>query len=255
MPDPLFITCAAFAAIFIGLSKSGFAAGLGAVAVPLLAMVMPTPQAAGMILPVLLVLDAAALVIYRREVDWRIFWIVIPGAMAGTRIGWALSAVVNEAAVGLMLGIMSVVFALDAWLPLRKKLENIPASRPWGWFWGTVAGFTSFISHTGGPPYQVYTMPLRLAPNIYAGTAAVVFAVVNVSKLYPYYVLGQLSVSNLELAAAVLPLAGLSMLAGVWLVRRVPAHIFYHVAYGLIFLLGIKLIYDGVAAQFMPVPV
>ena len=250
MIDPLFIACAAIAAILVGLSKAGFAASLGAVAVPLLSLVMPTPQAAGMILPVLLVLDAAALIIYRREVDWRIFWIIIPGAMAGTLIGWALSAVVNESAVGLVLGLLSVIFALDAWLPLRKKLEKIPASRPWGWFWGTVAGFTSFISHTGGPPYQVYTIPLKLAPNIYAGTAAVVFAVINASKLLPYYTLGQLSVSNLELALALLPVAGLSMLAGVWMVRRIPANVFYQIAYVLIFLLGLKLIYSGVTDIF-----
>lgn len=252
MPDPLFIACAAIAAILVGLSKSGFAASLGAVAVPLLALVMPTPQAAGMILPVLIVLDAAALIIYRREVDWKIFRIIIPGAMAGTLIGWALSAVVNEAVVGLVLGLISVAFALDAWLPLRRKLEQVPPSRPWGWFWGTVAGFTSFISHTGGPPYQVYTMPLRLAPNIYAGTAAVVFAVINGSKLFPYYTLGQLSVSNLELALAVLPVAGLSMLAGVWMVRRIPARIFYQIAYVLIFLLGLKLLYSGVTDIFFP---
>lgn len=251
MPDPLFIACAAFAAILVGLSKAGFAASLGAVAVPLLSVVMPTPQAAGMILPVLMVLDVAALLIYRREVDWKIFWIIIPGGMAGTLIGWALSAVVNEAVVGLLLGLMSVIFALDAWLPLRKKLEKIPASRPWGWFWGTVAGFTSFISHTGGPPYQVYTIPLRLAPNIYAGTAAVVFAVINAAKLFPYYTLGQLSVSNLEMSLAVLPVAALSMLVGVWMVRRIPARIFYQIAYGLIFLLGLKLIYSGVTDIFL----
>lgn len=251
MIDPLFIACAAIAAILVGLAKSGFAAGVGAAAVPLLALVMPTPQAAGVMLPVLLVLDAAALIIYRREVNWKIFRIIIPGAMAGTLIGWGLSAVVNESAVGLVLGVVSVVFALDAWLPLRRKLEQIPASRPWGWFWGTVAGFTSFISHTGGPPYQVYTMPLRLAPNIYAGTAAVVFAAINAAKLIPYYMLGQLSVPNLELALGLLPVAGLGMLAGVWMVRRIPAKVFYQIAYVLIFLLGLKLIYSGVTAIFL----
>lgn len=250
MITPLFIALAAIAGILAGISKSGFAASIGAVSVPLLALVMPARDAAGMMLPVLLALDVVAVFIYRRDVDWRVFWIIIPGAMAGTLIGWALSSVVSEAGVGLMVGIVSVVFALDAWLPLRKKLAVVTASRPWGWFWGAVAGFTSFVSHTGGPPYQVYTMPLRLSPVIYSGTAAVVFAVINSSKLVPYYFLGQLSVNNLEIAAALIPVGWLGMFAGVFLVRRVPARFFYQLAYVLIFLLGLKLIYDGTTQIF-----
>ena len=37
-------------------------------------------------------------------------------------------------------------------------------------FWGAAAGVTSFISHTGGPPFQIYTLPMRMTPAVYAGT-------------------------------------------------------------------------------------
>lgn len=246
MFDPLFIACAVVAVLLVGLSKSGFAVSMGAISVPLLSIVMPTTQAAGMMLPVLIVLDVVAIIVYRRAVDWRVFWIIIPGAMVGTVIGWALAAVTNDHAVGLAVGVISVVFALDAWLPLRKKLEGLPPSRPWGWFWGAIAGFTSFVSHTGGPPYQVYAVPLRLPPLVFSGTTAIVFAVINASKLYPYYTLGQLNVANLEMAAMLIPVALAGMAIGVWLVKRVPAAIFYKIAYVLIFLLGLKLIFDGI---------
>ncbi len=250
MITPLFIAVAAVAVIMVGLAKSGFAASLGTVAVPLLTLVMPARDAAGMMLPVLLALDAVAVFIYRRDVNWRIFLILIPGALAGTVAGWALSSVVSEAAVGLMVGVVSVIFALDAWLPLRQKLEHVTASRPWGWFWGGIAGFTSFVSHTGGPPYQVYVMPLRLAPAVFSATTAFTFAAINVSKLIPYYFLGQLSASNLEIALALIPVGWLAMFGGVWMVRRVPARLFYQLAYVLIFLLGLKLIYDGLSEMF-----
>src|SRR6185312_10211512 len=181
-----------------------------------------------------------------REVDWKVYWIVIPGALIGTLVGWLLSARVSEAVVGLAVGVISLIFVLDAWLPLRKKLEGTPPSRLWGTFWGAIAGFTSFISHTGGPPYQIYAVPLKLPPVVFAGTTAVFFASVNYSKLVPFYFLGQLSVANLELAAALMPVGLLGMAAGVWLVKRVSSKVFYQFAYVLIFILALDLIYEGI---------
>jgi len=244
--SPLFIVIAVLAVFAAGLSKSNFAVSLGAVSVPLLAIVMPARDAAGMMLPILCAMDLVAILIYRREVDWRVYWIMIPGALIGTGLAWLLSAHVSEAAVGLAVGVISLIFVLDAWLPLRKKLEGLPPSRPWGTFWGAVAGFTSFISHTGGPPYQIYAVPLKLRPVLFAGTTAAFFATVNYVKLVPFYFLGQLSVANLELAAVLLPVGFIGMAAGVWLVKRVSATFFYRLAYVLIFLLALDLIYEGV---------
>jgi len=246
MPSPLFIVIAVLAVFAAGLSKSNFAVSLGAVAVPLLAIVMPARDAAGMMLPILCLMDVIGVLVYRREVDWKVYWIVIPGALIGTLVGWLLSARVSEAVVGLAVGVISLIFVLDAWLPLRKKLEGTPPSRLWGTFWGAIAGFTSFISHTGGPPYQIYAVPLKLPPVVFAGTTAVFFASVNYSKLVPFYFLGQLSVANLELAAALMPVGLLGMAAGVWLVKRVSSKVFYQFAYVLIFILALDLIYEGI---------
>lgn len=245
MPDPIFIAIVVVAALLTGLSKSGFAVGVGAVSAPLLTLVLSARDAAGVLLPVLLLLDAIALVVYRRQVDWRIFRIMLPGALVGTGIGWALSAVVDEAMVRLAIGLITLAFVLDAWLPLRKSLAGMPPSRFWGWFWGGVAGFTSFVSHTGGPPFQIYVMPQRLTPAIFAGTTAFFFAAVNVAKLVPYFFLGQLSMDNLALSAWLTPLAVASMLVGVFMVRRVQQGLFYRITYWLLFVLGLKLIYDG----------
>lgn len=251
MFDLTFYIVAVTAVFVVGLSKSGLVASLGVVGVPLLTLVMPARDAAGMMLPLLLIMDAIALVVYRREVDWRIFWILIPGAAVGTLIAWGLSAVVSEAMVRLAIGIITLLFVLDAWLPLRKKLEGLPPSRPWGRFWGGVAGFTSFISHTGGPPVQIYMLPLKLPPVLFAGTNAVFFAVVNAAKLIPYFYLGQLSITNMQAAATLVPVAIAGMLVGVFFVRRIDPALFYRVAYILVFALSLKLIYDGVAGTFM----
>lgn len=245
MLDPLYIAITVIAVLIVGLSKAGLLGGLGVVGVPLLTLVMAPRDAAGMMLPVLLCMDAVAIWMYRKECDWSIIRIMLPGAAIGTLAGWALWAVVSDAVVLLMVGVVTLLFVLDAILPLRKRLEGLPPSRPWGVFWGTIAGFTSFISHTGGPPYQIYTLPRRMSPAIYAGTSAFFFAIVNTSKLVPYYFLGQLNVQNLTLSAALAPVGVIGVLVGVYLVRRISAKLFYQIAYWLVFLLALKLVWDG----------
>ena len=245
MIDPVFVTIAVVAVLIVGLSKAGLLGGLGVVGVPLLALVMAPRDAAGMMLPVLLCMDAVAIWMYRKECDWGLLRIMLPGAAIGTLVGWALWAVVSDAVVLLMVGIVTLLFVLDAILPLRKKLEGLPPSKPWGVFWGGIAGFTSFISHTGGPPFQIYVLPRRLPPAVYAGTTAFFFAIVNTAKLVPYFFLGQLNVQNLTLSAALAPVGVLGVFIGIYLVRRIDARLFYRIAYWLVFLLALQLIWEG----------
>ena len=245
--DPYFIVIAVVAVLVVGLSKAGLLAGLGMAGVPLLSLVMPARDAAGIMLPVLLAMDVVAVYTYRREIDWRILAIMLPGAAMGTLTAWVLWAFMSDSAVLLFLGLVTLVFILDAILPLRRKLEGLPPSRPWGIFWGALSGFTSFISHTGGPPFQIYVLPQRLRPALYAGTTSVFFAFVNTAKLVPYFFLGQLSLDNLQLSAALIPFGLGGVFLGIYLVRRISAALFYRIAYWLVFLLSLKLVWDGAA--------
>ncbi|HTM78511.1 MAG TPA: sulfite exporter TauE/SafE family protein [Devosia sp.] len=245
MTDPYFITIAVIAVLLVGLSKSGLLAGLGVVGVPLLTLIMPAREAAAILLPVLIAMDVIAVYAYRKDFSWHILKIMLPGAAIGTLVGWVLWAFVSDAVVLLLVGVITLLFVLDALLPLRKRLEGLPPSTPWGTFWGGLSGFTSFVSHTGGPPFQIYVLPQRLSPALYSGTMAMFFAAVNAAKLVPYYFLGQLSVENLELAAMLVPVGLFGVVAGIFLVRRISAKHFYTIAYGLVFLLSLKLIWDG----------
>ena len=248
--DPTFVTVAVIAVLIVGLSKAGLLGSLGMVGVPLLSLVMPARDAAGMMLPVLLAMDVIAVWTYRRDFNWHIIKLMLPGAAVGTILGWLLWSVVSDAAVLLFVGVITLLFVLDAILPLRKKLEGLPPSRGWGGFWGGAAGFTSFISHTGGPPFQIYVLPQRLSPVVYSGTTAFFFAIVNTAKLVPYFFLGQLSFGNLALSAALAPVGIVGVLIGVVLVRRISMVWFYRIAYWLVFLLALKLIWDGARAIF-----
>ncbi|MDO8361123.1 MAG: TSUP family transporter, partial [Devosia sp.] len=90
MFDLTFWAVAVLAVFIVGLSKSGLVGSVGLIGVPLLALVMPARDATGMMLPVLLCMDAVAVWLYRREVNWQILGIMLPGALAGTLLGWAL---------------------------------------------------------------------------------------------------------------------------------------------------------------------
>lgn len=250
MFDPYFWLIAISAVFIVALAKSGLLGSVGLVGVPLLTLVMAPREAAGMMLPVLLAMDTIGVIAYRREVDWGNLKVLLPGAVTGILVGWAVSSKVTDDMVLLAVGVITFVFVLHTVLPWRRNNGGGGASKPWGVFWGAIAGFTSFVSHTGGPPYQVYVLPQRLTPAVYAGTTVWFFAIVNVIKLIPYYFLGQLSVSSLQLSLTLIPVAIVGMLIGIYLVRRISVELFYRITYVLIFLLSLKLIYDGIRGTF-----
>jgi uncharacterized membrane protein YfcA len=201
--------------------------------------------AAGMLLPVYIVSDMFGVYAYRREFSRRNLAILLPASALGVGIGWATASIVSEPLVMLLVGIVGLSFCLYRWFWSGGKIPK-PADVPRGIFWGALSGFTSFVSHAGAPPYQMYVVPQRLPKMVYAGTSTLLFAAINVMKLPPYWALGQLGSGNLQVAAALLPVAIAGTFLGVWLTRRIPELIFYRVVVAALFLLSLKLVFDGV---------
>lgn len=254
--DPLFYAVAIFAVILIGLSKGGFGGAMALLGVPLMALVVPPVQAAAILLPVLIVMDWASLWSWWRYWHPRTLLILLPGGIIGVGIGWLTASVVTEAEIKLIVGTVALAFVLRyIWQTLRARrsgnsVEAKPQRPALGVFWGTVAGFTSFVAHAGGPPYQFYALPLGHDPKTYTGTSVRYFAVVNLLKVFPYFMLGQFDRANLEIALSLLPVAVVATFAGAWLVHRMRPAIFYPFMYTMVFLTSLKLVWDGLAALF-----
>jgi uncharacterized membrane protein YfcA len=242
--DPLFFLVAVPAVIMLGLSKGGFS-GIGSMAAPLMALVIPPVQAIGILTPILLVQDGVTLWSYWRTWDTAILKIAVPGQIVGVGIAWAIAAYVPDAAIRLLVGLIAASFALSHWLGLAARMASEHPSVIAGRIAGAVSGFTGFIANAGGPPFQVYALPQKLDKITFVGTYSLFFASGNALKVVPYFLLGQLDAVNMSTALVLLPLAVAANLAGVWLVRRTPAEAFYKVIYVLIFLLGLELIYSG----------
>ena len=238
---------AVLASVAVGLSKGGLPL-IGTIAVPLLSLAIPPLEAAGLLLPIYVITDMFGLWFYRRDYDPTNLRILVPAALLGVFIGWATASVVTEEAVTLAVGLIGVAFCLNNWLRRRAALPPRGADVKRGLFWGAVSGFTSFVSHSGAPPYQVYVLPQRLEKLIYAGTTTILFAIVNAAKLIPYWALGQLSWSSLKAASLLLPAAVAATLAGVKLVRVLPERAFFRIVQIGLLIVSLKLTYDGAAA-------
>lgn len=247
--DPLFYLVAVPAVLVAGISKGGFGGGLGIVAVPMLALAIGPVQAAAIMLPILCAMDVFGLIAYRRRADWTNLLRLVPGAMIGILIGAVTFRWFDADAVRLTIGLIAVLFTLQHWTGFgpRRPSDRPPGpSHLRGGAWGSVAGFTSFVAHAGGPPVQFYLLPQKIDKTLYVGTTVWFFFAVNYVKLVPYTMLGLFSAENLATSLVLLPLAPIGIWAGVRLHGLVSQRLFYRIAYGLLMLTGLKLCWDGV---------
>ncbi len=243
--DPLFYLLAVPAVLALGLSKGGFA-GMGQMATPMLALVMPPLEAAAIMLPIMIVQDASALWVYRKDWNGRILTIVIPGAIVGVAAAGILAAHISDAVVRVFIGVTTIAFVLYNWIgPAKIAREAGKASVAGGVFWGAVSGFTSTLAQAGGPPYQMYMLAQKLPKMTFVGTNAIFFATMNWMKVVPYVALGQFSTRGVGTTIVLLPLAIAANQLGFWLVRRISTELFYKITLVVMFLISFELIRSG----------
>lgn len=249
--EPLFYLLAVPAVLILGISKGGFGGGLGSLAVPLVALVVSPIQAAAVLLPILCVMDVHGAWVYRGRWDKANLKILMPAALIGLAIGTATFRYLDARTIRLIIGAIAVGFTIQYWLGgLAAARTARGTDRLRGSFWGAVSGFTSFIAHASGPPMSVYLLPQRLDKTRFLATTIIFVLFMNYLKLIPYAWIGQFSNENLRTSLILLPLAPVGMMLGIWLHRIVPEDVFYRVCYLLLFLAGLKLLYDGAAAYF-----
>ncbi len=242
--DPWFYAVAIPAVLLLGVSKSGFGAGFGALAVPMMALSIPVPQAAAILLPVLLVMDAMGLAALMRDRDRPLLRLLMPAGLVGIVIGTLLFGVLSAATVAGIVGVTTLAF-LAIRLVWPPRADAPPPPKWLGVVLGAVSGFTSFVAHAGGPPIGFYVLPLRLSPVVFSATMAVFFAAINLAKWPAYGWLGLIDWSNMLTALVLLPIAPLGVIVGVRWVRRISPKLFYQLFNAGLLLTGIKLVYDA----------
>lgn len=243
--DPWFYVLAIPSLLITGISKGGFGAGLGILAVPLMALRLPVPQVAAIMLPILCLMDIGTLWNYRGRWNKRILYITLPAGILGTVLGALSFGLLPELWIRLVIGLIAVGFILYRWLA-RLRIGGNPGLQPIkGFFWGTISGFTSFMANAGAPPISVYLLPLGLEKTVYVGTMTMLFAAVNYAKIPSFILLGLWTKANLLTALVLSPLAPLGIWLGFWINRRIDSALFYRFCYAALLIIGCKLIYDA----------
>jgi hypothetical protein len=155
----------------------------------------------------------------------------------------------DDNAVRIVVGSVGLLFLS---MRLRTRLMGTPMPRKAGIsrgiLWGSISGFTSFVSHAGAPAFQVYVLPQQLPKMMFAGTATILFAIINLMKVPPYLALGLIHWRDIGIFAILAPIA----LFGVWLGYRltqiISERIFFMIVEIALFAISVLLIHAGLTA-------
>lgn len=270
--DPGFLAAAVPAVIFAGISKGGFGSGAAFAATPLLALATDPATALGVMLPLLMLMDLAVLRPYWGRWSWPDARLLILGGLPGIVLAALLWRVAPAGLFGLLIGLMALSFvAWQACAPLGRLLgtgparavvravvaaegpaagggpQGLPPRRALGLAMGAVGGFTSFVSHAGGPPVAVYLLARGLPKTTYQATTVLVFWAVNLAKSAAFAGLGLFTAETLAAGLALAPAALLGAAIGVRAHHLVPEPAFFAITYALLTATGGKLVWDALA--------
>lgn len=248
--DITFFAVAIPAILFVGLSKGGFGGGAGFVAAPLLTLILEPAQAIGLLLPLMMLMDVTALRPYWRLWNWSLARLMMIGGVPGVICGAALYSVANADVLRFLIGLIALGFVAYQVARARGYLrfeKSRKAGARAGLFWGCISGFTSFISHAGGPPAAVYLLTRGLDKTTYQATTVLVFTAINIYKAFFYAGLGIFTPDTLFAAVFLIPVAFGGVFFGVWLHHRIPERAFFALTYVLLTVTGAKLMFDALS--------
>lgn len=239
---------AGLAAFLMGLSKGGVPM-IAILSVPLLSLFMDPALAAGLLLPIYITTDIYAVYLFRKAFSVRNLKILLPAGACGVGLGFLAVSYVPGDAIKLLVAGIAISYLLHS---LRRRFSRRefppkPADMPRGLIWGALSGLTSYISHAGGPPYQAYVLPQRLDKLTYLGTTTIFFSAVNLLKVPPYIVAGQITWDSVGQAVWLIPCA----LAGAWsgakIARLLPERVFFLLVEIALAGVSVKLVWEVLA--------
>ncbi|MEL7177967.1 MAG: sulfite exporter TauE/SafE family protein [Pseudomonadota bacterium] len=240
---------AAIAVVLTGISKSGFAGGLGVLGVPLVALTMSPQAAAVLLLPVLIGIDILSVWRYRTAWQARVILALLPGAALGITLGMIGFSRIDPNLLRIAIGVMALWFAARFFRPRRKTVAPAPkANQSVIFLVSALSGFAGFVAHAGGPPIKGTLLRMGLDKSAFVGTNAVFFFTLNLAKGVGYAALGLFSVDGLLASATLAPFVLIGVAVGFALHKRLSQAAFLRIAYVLLAVAGLNLIVIGATA-------
>ncbi len=223
---PAVVAAVAAASFLVGLAKGGLS-GLGPLLTLLVATVVPTKVAIGVLLPLLMVGDLAALWVHRGRWDRTILIRLLPGAAVGVVFASVFLQSVSERGLQWMLAVFTLAFVAHHLLEGRLTPSTTGPPRPaWAAAAGVATGVTSTVAHVGGPPVAAYLLSARVPPRPYVATSAALFFLVNWMKVPGYLAADLFDVDLIRSLAPVVVLIAPGIFVGRWFVTVVDQEMF-----------------------------
>ncbi len=251
MPDtwtPL-VAGAVLVGVFVyGFSKTAMPVA-GVLAGPLLAAALGATEAAGLIVPLLILGDLFGLAYYRQHADWGLIRRLVPGVLAGFAITAVLFAVLSTEALGRIIGVLILgSVLLELWRRWQERKGGALApmtSRTGVAFFGTLAGMTTMAANAGGTAMTLYLVKMRVPMLAFMGTSTWFFFILNVIKLPIVVGLGFLTPATLLADLWLSPLIVIGALVGVVTFRRMNEQVFTYTALALSGMVSVWLVVHG----------
>lgn len=245
--DATFIAIAAPAVIFAGISKGGFGSGASFASATILALVVDPGLALGVMLPMLMLIDFATLGPFWGRWRWKESWVLIAGAVPGVAFGAYFYTLVNADVLRVLIGAIALAFVVWQVAQRQGWLNGLDGgmSLPLGGFFGALAGFTSFVSHAGGPPAAVFMLSRGMNKTEYQASSVLVFWAINIAKSVPYTFLGLFTLETLWANVILAPFALLGAWLGVKAHFLVSERFFFGLTYVLLVVTGGRLVWLG----------
>lgn len=246
MPTPaaadgllLYAVCVGAAMVVIGMGKAGFGAGVGIVAVPVMAIVEPVEQVLGLVLPALLLGDVVGIAGHRKQFAGRLLRGLIPGAILGVVAAWLVLRVLQEQkaeTIGVVLNVLVgsvclLVILAQCWRLLGGPTPDVKASGPLSLGIGAVEGFISTLTHSAGALVTVYMLKQNLGKVKFVASMLLLFLFTNGIKLGFFIEQKIVTWETLRRMLWYFPLVPLGAVMGFWLNKRVSPRPFTIVLY------------------------
>jgi uncharacterized membrane protein YfcA len=229
--------------LLIGLSKAGFATGLGMLSTPLVAQALPARLAIGVVLPLLCLADVFTLAVYWRRWDTRLVLWPLVGTVIGIGLATSFVTAISDLALRRSIGAIGLVLTLL--LVVRNHFHPHAVYRPAPWhavLVGIAAGASSTIAHAAGPILALYLLAQRLDKTRFVATSGLFFAVNNLLKVPPYVATGLIDSATLALSLRYVAAVPLGIAAGWWANRHLPQRHFDAIVAGLMIVTSLHLL-------------
>jgi uncharacterized membrane protein YfcA len=228
----------------LGIAKGGIK-GLGAIITTFFAIAFGSKASTGILMPLLIVGDVFAVIYYHRHAQWSYLWRLMPWMLGGVLLGVWYGKNLPEADFKKGMALLILVSVALMWFLEKAKRLQIPDNRAFAGIMGTVSGFSTMVGNLAGPFSELYFLAIRMPKEMFIGTAAWLFFLVNLFKL-PFHIWSwnTIHIDSLYADLVLLPAEVLGLWMGIVLVRRLN-HDYFRKSVMILTTLGSLLIFLG----------